>query len=71
MIEEIVKWSPAYLAGLMPLDRILMINTWSVKDLSIDAAVSAIRWPKWSKVLLTIQRIQKIKHSKKSTKKLN
>ena len=59
LIEEIVKWSPAYQAGLMPLDRILMINTWSVKNLHIDDAVAAIRWPKWSKVLLTIERIQK------------
>ena len=59
LIEEIVKSSPAYAAGLMPLDRILMINTWSVKDLSIDEAVSAIRWPKGTQVLLTLERIQK------------
>jgi len=59
LIEEIVKWSPAYIAWLMPLDRILMIGTWSTKNLDIDTAVKAIRWPKWSQVLLTIERIQK------------
>lgn len=59
MIEEVIKWSPAYIAGLMPLDRVLMINTWSVKDLSIDTAVARIRWPKWSQVLLTVERIHK------------
>lgn len=59
LIEEIVKWSPAYQANLMPLDRILMIYTWSVKNLSIDEAVARIRWPKWSQVLLVIERILK------------
>ena len=58
-VEEILKWSPAYQAGLMPLDRIVMVDSWSVKDLDVNAAVAKIRWPKWTKVLLTIERVKK------------
>ncbi len=59
MIEEVLKWSPAYLAGLLPLDRIVMVDTWSVKDLDINQAVEKIRWPKGTTVKLTIERIKK------------
>lgn len=59
MIEEVLKASPAYNAGLMNLDRIVMIGTWSTKDLDINEAVSRIRWPKGTKVKLTIERIKK------------
>lgn len=59
MIEEVIKGSPAYQAGLMALDRIIMVGSDSVKDLSVDEAVSMIRWPKWSTVILTIERISK------------
>lgn len=58
-VEELIKDSPAYKAGLFPLDRIVMINTGSVKDLNINDAVSKIRWPKWSIVTLTVERIKK------------
>lgn len=58
-IDEIIKWSPAFNAWLRILDRILMINTWSTKNLDINQAVSQIRGPKWTKVLLTIERINK------------
>ncbi|MBU1758770.1 PDZ domain-containing protein [Patescibacteria group bacterium] len=43
MIEEVIKGSPAYQAGLMALDRIIMVGSGSVKDLSVDEAVSMIR----------------------------
>lgn len=58
-VEELIKDSPAYKAGLFPLDRIVMIDTGSVKDVNINDAVSKIRWPKWSIVTLTIERIKK------------
>jgi len=58
-VEELIKDSPAFKAWLFPLDRIVMINTGSVKDLTINDAVSKIRWPKGSIVTLTIERIKK------------
>lgn len=59
MIEEVIKGSPAYNAWLLALDRIVMVNSWSVKDLDVNEAVAKIRWPKDTKVILTIERIQK------------
>jgi carboxyl-terminal processing protease len=59
MIEEVIKSSPAYNAGLMVLDRIIYINTGSTKDLTVDQAVAKIRGPKGTKVKLSIERIKK------------
>lgn len=59
LIEEVLKESPAYRAGIMSLDRVVMIETWSVKDLTIEQAISKIRWPKWTDVKLIIERIKK------------
>lgn len=59
MIEEVLKWSPAYLAGLLPLDRIVMIGSWATKDLDVNQAVEKIRWPKGTTVKLTIERVKK------------
>lgn len=56
LVEEIVKNSPAFKSGLKPLDRIVMIDSWYVENLSIDEAVSKIRWPQWSQVNLLIER---------------
>ena len=58
-IDEIIKWSPAFTAGLKMLDRIVMINTGSTKSLDVNQAVSQIRGPKWTNVKLTIERIAK------------
>ena len=58
-IDEIIKWAPAFTAGLRILDRIVMINTGSTKDLDVNQAVSQIRGPKWTTVKLTIERIGK------------
>lgn len=55
-IEELVKWSPAFQAWLQPLDRILMIGSWETKDLTTSEAVAKIRGPKWSSVMLFIER---------------
>jgi len=46
MIEEVIKSSPAYNAGLMALDRIIFIDTGSTKDLTVNQAVAQIRGPK-------------------------
>ncbi len=58
-IDEMIKWSPAYIAGLKLLDRIVMIETWSTKNLDVQQAVNLIRWPKWTTVKLTIERVSK------------
>lgn len=58
-IEEVIKGSPAFTAGLKMLDRIVMINTWSTKSLDVNQAVSQIRGPKWTSVKLVIERIAK------------
>ncbi len=58
-VDEVIKWSPAFLAWLRMLDRILIINTWSTKNLDVQEAVQQIRWPKWTLVKLTIERISK------------
>ncbi|PKM91374.1 S41 family peptidase [Candidatus Falkowbacteria bacterium HGW-Falkowbacteria-1] len=49
--------TPAYNAGLMAGDKILEINSESTEDMSIDQAVSKIRGPKGSEVVLKIFRI--------------
>lgn len=58
-IEEVVKDSPAFKAGLLPLDRIVLIGTGETKDLSTSEAVQKIRGPKGSSVQLFIERIEK------------
>ena len=58
-IDEIIKWSPAFLAWLKMLDRIVMIGTWATKGLDVNQAVDKIRGPKWTKVKLTIERVSK------------
>ncbi len=56
VVEEVLKDSPAFKAWLKPLDRIVMIGSWYTEKMSVDEAVSKIRWPKWSKVWLLIER---------------
>lgn len=58
-IDEIIKGSPAFIAGLKMLDRIVLINTWSTKDLDVNQAVNLIRGPKGTKINLTIERTDK------------
>lgn len=58
-IEEVVKDSPAFKAGLMPLDRIVMIGTGETKNLTTSEAVQKIRGPKGTKVQLFIERVDK------------
>ena len=57
-IEEVIKGSPAFKAGLLPLDRIIMIGTSETKNLTTYEAVSLIRGKKWTKVKFGIERPQ-------------
>lgn len=57
-IEEVIKGSPAFRAGLLPLDRIIMIGTGETKNLTTYEAVSLIRGKKWTKVKFWIERPQ-------------
>jgi carboxyl-terminal processing protease len=61
-IEEIIKNGPAYKAGLLPLDRILYIETGSTQELSTSEAVSLIRGEMGTEVNLLIQRQSKTGH---------
>lgn len=57
-IEEVIKGSPAFKAGLLPLDRIIMIGTGETKNLTTYEAVSLIRGEKWTKIKFGIERPQ-------------
>lgn len=57
MISEVLKWSPAFQAGLQPLDLILKIDDTSTKTLELAEAVDKIRGPKGSEVILWVLRI--------------
>jgi carboxyl-terminal processing protease len=48
--------SPAYRAGLMPGDAIVMVDSVPTKDKSIDAVIHEIKGTPGTKVILTIQR---------------
>lgn len=51
-----LKDTPAEKSGLQSKDKILMIDNKDVRDLTVDQAISAIRGPKGTPVLLTILR---------------
>lgn len=59
IIEQVIKDSPAYKSGLMPLDLIIQIGQTGSRDLTVFDAVQLIRWPQWTTVDLTIVRTDK------------
>lgn len=59
LVEEVIKDSPAFKEWILALDRIVFVDTGSVKDLDINQAVDKIKWPQWSKVKLLIERYKK------------
>lgn len=56
LIENVLKWSPAAAAGLMPLDIVLAVDEEPVDVLGLNEAVELIRWPEWTTVTLTVLR---------------
>ena len=56
VISEVLKNSPAARAGLLPLDRIYMVEDQTLEDLSATEVVQLIRWEKWTEVNLFIER---------------
>lgn len=56
MVEEVIKWSPAMVGGVKPLDMIVKINGSGLEDLDLIQAVERIRGPRGTKVVLTIVR---------------
>jgi carboxyl-terminal processing protease len=55
-IMEVLKSSPAQLAGIRPRDFIIKINNQSTDHMTTKEAVTLIRWPKGSTVDITIFR---------------
>lgn len=56
IISEVLKNSPAARAGLLPLDRIYMVEEQTLEDLTAQEVVQLIRWEKWTEVNLFIER---------------
>ena len=56
IISEVLKKSPAARAGLLPLDKIYMIDDQTLEDLTATEVVQLIRWEKWTEVNLFIER---------------
>lgn len=57
LVEELIKDAPAYKAGILPLDRIIKVDGEYVKDESLDDSVARMKGPKWTTVVLTIERM--------------
>ncbi len=56
LVEEVLKWHPAFQAGIKPLDVIIEIEGEPTQALGLNEAVEKIRWPKGTTVTLTIYR---------------
>ena len=56
VISEVLKWSPAARAGLLPTDKIYMVDEKSLEELNVKEVAWLIRWEKWTEVNLFIQR---------------
>ncbi len=58
-VAEVLKNSPAFKAGIQPLDRIVMINTGETREIDIYEAVRRIAGPQGTTVDLMIERLDK------------
>lgn len=56
LLEEIFKDSPSFKAWLKPLDIVIAVDWEKTQGLTLNEAVSKMRWPKWTDVTLTIYR---------------
>ena len=66
-IAEIIKNGPAHKAGLQPLDRILVINSWATQNLTLNEAIEQIRGEKGTVVQLFIHRESKNENTDNKT----
>lgn len=57
MIEEVINGSPAFYAGLRPLDVIINVDWEDVQQQDITSVVNKIRGEKWTVVEITVLRI--------------
>lgn len=57
LVEELIKDAPAYKAWVLPLDRIVKVDGEYVNDKSLDENVAMMKGPKWTAVVLTIERM--------------
>jgi carboxyl-terminal processing protease len=55
-IDEVYKWSPAFVSWLEPLDVIVEIDGQSTLSMNVNEAVDLIRWPKWTTVTLAVRK---------------
>ncbi len=55
-IDRIIAWSPAKEAWLLSWDIIIKANSIDLKNMTVNEAVSKIRWPAWTVVKLEIIR---------------
>lgn len=55
-VDRVLKWSPALKYGIKKWDIITKANWESLEELSLYDAVDKIKWPAWTKVVLTILR---------------
>lgn len=56
VISEVLKNSPAAKSGLLPLDKIYMVEDQTLEDLTATEVVQLIRGEKWTEVTLFIER---------------
>ena len=56
VISEVLKNSPAALAGLLPLDKIYMIEDQTLENLTAQEVVKLIRGERWTEVNLFVER---------------
>lgn len=59
LISEVLKDSPAARAGILPLDRIYMVEDKTLENLTAQEIVQLIRWEKWTEVNLFIERLER------------
>ncbi len=55
-VERVIKWSPAEKNWITSRDIIIKADETSLEELDLYDAVDKIKWPAWTKVLLTIVR---------------
>lgn len=56
IVDRVLKWSPALNNWILKWDIIIEANWKILKDLTVNEAVTFIKWPAWTKVVLKILR---------------